>query len=72
MGSLQHFVSLFSAVHNLFVPDHTNLLPTKFAITDCKRHGPVERRQRPTPPKLSARALMSAHAQGFRRVRQKR
>jgi putative transposase len=22
-GSLQHFVSLFSAVRNLFVPDHT-------------------------------------------------
>jgi putative transposase len=23
IGSLQHFVSLFSAVRNLFVPDHT-------------------------------------------------
>ena len=38
IGSLQHFVSLYSAVRNLFVPDHTKQSATQIRkITDCKR-----------------------------------
>nr|ALU64392.1 hypothetical protein [Rhizobium leguminosarum bv. viciae] len=35
IGSLQHFVSLFSDVRNLFVPDHT-----KPSATQIRNHRP--------------------------------
>ncbi|TBZ54311.1 DDE-type integrase/transposase/recombinase, partial [Rhizobium leguminosarum] len=36
IGSLQHFVSLFSAVRNLFVPDHTK--PSANQIRNHRPH----------------------------------
>lgn len=61
---LRRSQSLRSRSHKTFC------YPNSQPPTAC--HGPVESRQRPTRPKVVRTALIRAHAQGFRRVRQKR